>query len=287
MRLLRLGNSGDEHPFVLDSEGLLWDASPITDDYDASFFARDGLSELNAALNESRLSTVARNGSRVGTPIARPGKIVCVGLNYHRHARESGEEPPTEPVLFLKAGDTVIGPDDRVLIPLGSEKTDYEIELALVISREARYLSDPGEWRRYIAGYAISNDISERAFQFERGGQWDKGKNCETFNPLGPWLVTPDEVPDPQALALMLTVNGEVRQDSSTAEMIFPVSHLVWYVSQFMTLYPGDVINTGTPHGVGFGRNPPSYLRDGDEVSVKITGLGQQHHRFEATPVLA
>jgi len=282
MRMLRLGNSGEEQPFVLDQDGQLWDASAIADDYDASFFAGDGLSKLADALSEKRLPAVAANGSRVGAPIAQPGKIVCVGLNYRQHARESGEEPPSEPVLFLKAGDTVVGPDDHVLIPLGSIKTDYEVELALVIGREARYLSDPEQSLQHIAGYAISNDVSERAFQFERGGQWDKGKNCETFNPLGPWLVTRDDVTDPQALPLTLAVNGEVRQDSSTAEMIFPVSYLVWYVSQFMTLYPGDVINTGTPHGVGAGLNPPRYLRVGDEVSVKIKGLGQQHQRFEA-----
>src|SRR5260221_6793248 len=236
MRLLRLGNAGDEQPIVLDRDGQLRDASPIADNFDASFFAGDGISELAAALSERRLQAVAANGSRVGAPIAQPGKIVCVGLNYREHARESGSEPPEEPVLFLKAGDTVVGPDDPVLIPPGSAKTDYEVELALVIGRKARYLSDPIESLNHVAGYAISNDVSERAFQFERGGLWDKGKNCETFNPLGPWLVTRDDVLNPQALSLKLEVNGVVRQDSSTAEMIFPVSYLVWYVSQLMTL---------------------------------------------------
>lgn len=282
MRLLRVGKPGEERPAVLGRDGALWDAHGLAPDYDASFFGGDGLDRLAAAFRAGELPSLELDGDRIGAPIARPNKIVCVGLNYRRHADEAGEDLPPEPILFLKAGDTVVGPNDRVVIPPGSSKTDYEVELAVVIGRAARYLSDEDDALEHVAGYAISNDVSERAFQFERGGQWDKGKNCETFNPLGPWLLTRDEVPDPQALELELAVNGEVRQSSSTAEMIFPVAHLVRYVSRFMTLYPGDVINTGTPHGVGAGFDPPRYLRHGDEVSLTVTGLGTQAQRFDA-----
>jgi 2-keto-4-pentenoate hydratase/2-oxohepta-3-ene-1,7-dioic acid hydratase in catechol pathway len=204
------------------------------------------------------------------------GKIVCVGLNYAEHAKESGQASPSEPVLFLKAPDTVVGPNDDVLVPPSSEKCDYEVELAVVIGKTARYLSNDDDPLSYVAGYCISNDVSEREFQLERGGQWDKGKNCETFNPLGPWFVTSDEIGDPQKLSLSLRVNGEFRQQSSTADMIFDVGTLVRYVSNFMTLYPGDLINTGTPSGVGAGWNPPRFLQPGDVMEVTIEGLGKQ-----------
>jgi 2-keto-4-pentenoate hydratase/2-oxohepta-3-ene-1,7-dioic acid hydratase in catechol pathway len=209
--------------------------------------------------------------------VARPGKIVCIGVNYQAHAEESALEVPAEPVVFLKAPDTVVGPDDEILIPRRSTKTDYEVELAVVIGRTARYLDSVDDALGHVAGYTISHDVSEREFQLERGGQWDKGKNSETFNPLGPWLITADEVPDPQKLDLTLSVNGEVRQEAGTAQMIFGVAAIVHYLSQFMVLYPGDVINTGTPSGVALGYpEPKPYLRAGDVVECAISGLGTQ-----------
>ena len=207
---------------------------------------------------------------------------MCIGLNYVDHAAETGATPPAEPVLFMKAPDTVVGPQDGVLIPRRSVKTDYEVELAVVLGATARYLESPQQARAYVAGFAVSNDVSEREFQTERGGQWDKGKNCETFNPFGPWITTADEVGDPQALGLRLWVNGDLRQDGSTKNMIFGVDYLVWYLSQFMTLYPGDVINTGTPAGVALGRPDKPYLRAGDIVELEIDGLGRQRQTFRA-----
>jgi 2-keto-4-pentenoate hydratase/2-oxohepta-3-ene-1,7-dioic acid hydratase in catechol pathway len=211
-----------------------------------------------------------------GPPLQGIGKIVCIGLNYRDHAEETNAAIPTEPVVFLKTPDTVVGPADEVLIPRRSTKTDYEVELAVVIGRPARYLDSPADGLACVAGYAISHDVSEREFQIERGGQWDKGKNCETFNPLGPWVVTADDVPDPQALGLRLWVNGELRQDGNTKNMVFGVGHLVWYLSQFLVLRPGDVINTGTPAGVALGRPDKPYLRAGDVVELEIDGLGRQ-----------
>jgi 2-keto-4-pentenoate hydratase/2-oxohepta-3-ene-1,7-dioic acid hydratase in catechol pathway len=212
--------------------------------------------------------------------LIRPGKIVCIGLNYHQHAIETGAEVPAEPVLFLKAPHTVVGPHDSVIIPPGSRKTDWEIELAVVIGREARYLTSPDAALDHVAGYTISHDVSEREYQLERGGQWDKGKSCETFNPLGPWVVSADEVSDPQKLGLRLWVNEQVRQDGSTVDMVFGVAHLVWYVSQFMVLEPGDVINTGTPAGVALGLPDQPFLQEGDVVRLEIEGLGMQQQRF-------
>jgi 2-keto-4-pentenoate hydratase/2-oxohepta-3-ene-1,7-dioic acid hydratase in catechol pathway len=214
--------------------------------------------------------------------VGRIGKIVCIGLNYHDHARETGAEPPAEPVVFFKAPDTVVGPYDTVLVPRKSAKTDWEVELAVVIGRTARYLDSAEEGLAHVAGYAVAHDVSEREFQIERGGTWDKGKNCETFNPLGPWLVTADEVPDPQRLSLRLWVNGELKQEGTTAEQIFPVGEVVRYVSQFMTLYPGDVINTGTPAGVAMGQpEPKPYLRAGDVVELEVEGLGRQRQELK------
>ncbi|MFD7158901.1 fumarylacetoacetate hydrolase family protein [Kribbella sp. NPDC059898] len=219
---------------------------------------------------------------RLAAPLD-PGKIVCVGLNYADHAAEGGQEAPAEPILFLKTPDTVVGPYDDIVIPRGSEKTDWEVELGVVIGRTAAYLGSAAEALDHVAGYVLVNDVSERHFQLERGGQWDKGKNCPTFCPLGPWILTADEVPDPQAIKLGLEVNGEPLQDSSTAEMIFGVGYLVHYISQFMTLYPGDVISTGTPAGVGAGQKPPRYLKEGDVLRTWADGLGEQRNKLVAS----
>ncbi|MFF7930597.1 fumarylacetoacetate hydrolase family protein [Streptomyces sp. NPDC007940] len=278
MRLLRVGPPGLERPIVLDADGGAHDLTPLTDDIHGAFLADGGIDRVRTALGDGLLPPIEIAGQRIGAPVARPGKVVCIGLNYVDHAAETDTPPPAEPVVFMKAADTVVGPDDTVLIPRTSLKTDYEIELAIVIGRTARYLDSEDEADEVIAGYAVADDVSERAFQHERGGQWDKGKSCETFNPLGPWLVTPDEVGDPQDLAMRLWVNGEQRQDGHTKNMIFGVRHVVWYLSQFMVLEPGDVINTGTPAGVAFGANDFPYLREGDVVEVEIDRLGRQRH---------
>jgi 2-keto-4-pentenoate hydratase/2-oxohepta-3-ene-1,7-dioic acid hydratase in catechol pathway len=257
------------------------DLSPVIADVGPGMLSAASLAGLRGAIEAGRLPE-AEAPAQYAPPLAGIGKIVCIGLNYRDHAAETGAAPPPEPVVFMKAPDTVVGPDDDVLIPRKSAKTDYEVELAVVLGATARYLSSPGEARAHIAGFAISNDVSEREFQHERAGQWDKGKNCETFNPLGPWLVTADEAGDPQALGLRLWVNGELRQDGSTRNMIYGVDYLVWYLSQFMTLHPGDVINTGTPAGVAFGRNDFPYLRPGDVVEAEVTGLGRQRQTFRA-----
>ncbi|MFC0505487.1 fumarylacetoacetate hydrolase family protein [Micromonospora costi] len=270
-----MGAPGRETPALLDEDGRLRDLSGVTDDLDAAFLAADGLARL-AAVPVDELPVRDATGVRVGAPL-RPGKIVCIGLNYRDHAAETGAALPTEPVVFLKAPDTVVGPEDPVLIPRGSTRTDWEVELAVVIGRRARYLASTEEALACVAGYAVANDVSEREFQLERGGQWDKGKSCETFNPFGPWLVTADEVPDPQRLGLRLWVNGVLRQDGNTSDMVFPVAEIVRYVSQFMVLYPGDVINTGTPAGVALGQpDPKPYLTAGDVVELEIDGLGRQ-----------
>ncbi|MEV6510133.1 fumarylacetoacetate hydrolase family protein [Streptomyces sp. NPDC051642] len=278
MRFLRVGPAGSERPVVLDSDGTARDLSPLTADIDGAFLAEGGVERVRAALAEDVLPRTDIADRRVGAPVARPGKVVCIGLNYVDHAAETATPPPAEPVVFMKAANTVVGPDDTVLVPRTSEKTDYEIELAVVIGRTARYLDSPEAADDVVAGYAIADDVSERAFQHERGGQWDKGKSCETFNPLGPWLVTPDEAGDPQGLAMRLWVNGELRQDGHTKNMIFGVRHIVWYLSQFMVLDPGDVISTGTPAGVAFGANDFPYLVAGDVVEVEIDRLGRQRH---------
>ncbi|MDT9681236.1 fumarylacetoacetate hydrolase family protein [Streptomyces sp. TRM76323] len=283
MKLLRVGPAGAERPALLDQDGILRDLSALVEDVDAALLS-DGaaLDRLRAAAGAGVLPPLDATGLRIGPPVARVGKVVCIGLNYHDHARETGAEPPAEPVVFLKAADTVVGPYDTVLVPRGSRKTDWEVELAVVIGRTARYLDSAEEALAHVAGYAVAHDVSEREFQIERGGTWDKGKNCETFNPLGPWLVTADEVPDPQDLRLRLWVNGELKQDGSTADQIFPVGEVVRYVSQFMTLHPGDVINTGTPAGVAMGRpEPKPYLRAGDVVELEIDGLGRQRQELK------
>jgi 2-keto-4-pentenoate hydratase/2-oxohepta-3-ene-1,7-dioic acid hydratase in catechol pathway len=282
MKLLRVGPPGQERPAVLLPDDSARDARAVTPDYDSAFFARGGLDELRSVVEEGagRLDPIDLGGLRIGPSVARPPKVVCIGLNYADHARESGSPLPSEPTVFLKAPYTVVGPDDDVLVPRASTKTDYEVELGVVVGRAARYLASPAEALGHVAGYCVSNDVSEREFQLERGGQWDKGKSCETFNPLGPWLVTPDEVGDPQQLALTTVVNGRTRQDGSTKDMAFGVDHLIWYLSQFMVLEPGDLINTGTPAGVGLGMDPPGYLRAGDVMELEIEHLGRQRQRL-------
>ncbi|GAA1668440.1 fumarylacetoacetate hydrolase family protein [Nonomuraea maheshkhaliensis] len=274
MKLLRVGPVGQERPVVMDDAGKLRDFGEP--EIDGAFFASGGVARVRAALERGDLPVVEEEGVRVGAPVARPGKIVCIGLNYSDHAAESGAAVPEEPVVFMKASNTMVGPYDEVLVPRASVKTDWEVELAVVIGREARYLRSREEALDVIAGYAISNDVSEREFQLERGGQWDKGKSCETFNPLGPWLVTADEVSDPQRLGMRLWVNGELRQDGDTKNMIFDVAEVVRYLSQFMVLEPGDVINTGTPAGVAMGMPGQPYLRAGDVMELEIEGLGRQ-----------
>lgn len=285
LKLMRVGEPGREVPAVLDDAGCLRDISSLIGDISGSALDRLSLGALSRAIHSARefLPKVDLNKVRVGPPVTGVGKVVCVGLNYRKHAEETGLPIPLEPVLFMKAADTIVGAYDSVLIPPRSRKTDYEVELAIVMGRTARYLSDFDDPLNYVAGYAISNDVSEREYQMERGGQWDKGKNCETFNPLGPMLVTADEIDDIQNLRMTTTVNGEVRQNSTTADMIFGVTEIVRYVSQFMALYPGDIINTGTPEGVGAGFTPTKFLADGDVVTVEIEGLGAQVQTFVRT----
>lgn len=278
----RVGTAGDERVAVhLDGTVFVADAGL---EVDPAFLASDGPERLIESARTGELaeleSAAADDGLRMGAPIAGTSKIVCIGLNYRRHAAETGAEAPAEPVVFFKDPGCIVGPDDTVLIPRTSVKTDWEVELAVIIGTTARYLDSPADARRHIAGFTIANDVSEREFQLERGGQWDKGKSCETFNPLGPWLVPTSEVPDPQALDMRLWVNGDLRQSESTNDMIFDVDHVIWYLSQFMVLRPGDVINTGTPAGVALGMSGTPYLRDGDVVELEISGLGRQCQTF-------
>jgi 2-keto-4-pentenoate hydratase/2-oxohepta-3-ene-1,7-dioic acid hydratase in catechol pathway len=279
MRLLRIGEPGAERPAV-ERDGRWFDARSVTDDFDGRFFAEGGVARLRAALEDGGLPETARDGVRIGAPVAAPGKVVCIGLNYRDHAAETGAAVPEEPVVFMKDPSTVVGPCDRVLVPRGSTKTDWEVELGVVIGAPARYLRDADAAREAIAGYLVSHDVSEREFQLERGGQWDKGKSCETFNPAGPYLVTPDEIADPQQLGLRLWVNGTERQNGTTADMVFPVLEVVRYLSQFMVLRPGDLVNTGTPAGVALGRPGTPYLKAGDVVELEIDGLGRQRQEM-------
>ena len=275
MKLIRFGNPGAEKPGLQLADGRWIDASGFGSDYDEAFFGGDGLARLAtwADANAASAPTVDP-GTRLGPCVARPSKIVCIGLNYADHAKESGLDIPKEPIIFFKSTSSLVGPNDDVMIPRGSEKTDWEVELAFVIGKKASYV-DEADAMDHVAGYALHNDYSERAFQLERGGQWVKGKSCDTFAPLGPFLATADEVPDPQNLKCWLKVNGVTRQNSSTAQMIFGIRTLVSYLSQFMTLLPGDVISTGTPPGVGLGFKPPIFMKAGDVVELGIEGLGE------------
>lgn len=277
MKLMRVGPLGAERP-VVEDDGVTYDLLPLTAEIDGAFLADGGIGRVRRALADGDLEPVDVTGERVGAPVARPHAVWCIGMNYAAHAAESGSAPPEVPVLFFKTPNTVVGPHDDVLIPRGSTRTDWEVELAVVVGRQARYLDSPADAAAHIAGYTISNDVSERELQLEvSGGQWSKGKCAETFNPLGPALVPAEEL-DPAGLRLTSSVNGEPRQDSTTADLIFDVHHLLWHLSQVAVLEPGDVINTGTPQGVALsGRFP--YLRDGDTVELSIQGIGTQRQR--------
>ncbi|MBL0181524.1 MAG: fumarylacetoacetate hydrolase family protein [Chitinophagaceae bacterium] len=272
MKLIRFGDAGKEKPGVIINDSW-FDVSDHVADYDERFFENDGLSSLKKIIAEKELKPVSKN-TRLGSPVARPSKIICIGLNYSDHAKESDMQLPVEPVIFFKATSAIVGPNDDLIIPKNSVKTDWEVELAVVISKKASYV-DEGEALNYVAGYLLHNDYSEREFQLERSGQWVKGKSCDTFAPLGPWLATPDEIDDVNGLRLWLTVNGKMMQDGNTKNLVFGIPHLVSYVSQFMTLLPGDIISTGTPAGVGLGQKPnPVYIKPGDVIELGIDGLG-------------
>jgi len=279
MKLIRVGPRGAERPGLLLQDGTRVDASAFGEDWDERFLGSDGMRRLSAWAqgNAERAPRLAAD-ARLGPCVARPSKIVCIGLNYADHARETNAKIPEEPIIFFKASSALCGPDDDLVLPRGSVKTDWEVELAIVIGRAARYVS-PEEAPEHVAGYALHNDYSERQDQLERGGQWSKGKSQDTFAPLGPFLATPDEVEDPHRLGLWLSVNGQTMQKSNTDQMIFGVPALVSYLSRFMTLLPGDVISTGTPPGVGLGQNPPLFLKKGDVVELGIDGLGHQRQR--------
>ena len=277
MKLLRVGEAGAERPAVRLDDGTIIDVSSAVGEIDGAWLEGGGVGRLAAVLAEGaeRFPTVDA-GTRIGAPVARPGHIIAIGLNFADHAKEAGMDLPTEPVIFSKAPSSYSGPGDDVLIPRGSTETDWEVELGVVIGRRAEYLPDEAAALEHVAGYCICNDVSERDFQLRHGPTWIKGKSANTFCPTGPWLVTRDEIPDPQSLAMTLTVNGEVRQSGTTATMIFGVAHLVHYTSQFMVLEAGDLITTGTPPGVGMGMKPPVYLKPGDVMELEIEGLGRQ-----------
>ncbi len=289
MKLIRFGPPGQEKSGLLLQNGRRVDASNVARDYDEAFFADGGLERLRRWMHqEATTAPPVPEDVRLGPPLARPSKLVCIGLNFSDHARESGAAVPEEPVIFSKATSAITGPNDDVVIPPGSTKTDWEVELGVVIGRRAAYVDEEAAMD-CVAGYVLHNDYSERSFQLERAGQWVKGKSCDTFAPLGPFLATRDEIEDVHALDMWLTVNGTVKQQGSTAQMIFAVPTLVSYLSRFMTLLPGDVISTGTPAGVGLGADPPQYLEAGDVVGLGIDGLGaaRQHLRAYAEAPLA
>ena len=279
MKLLRYGNPGSERPGLIDAEGVVRDLSAHVTDIAGAAIDPAALAELGK-IDPSSLPVV-EGKPRLGPCVAGTGKIICIGLNYSDHAAETGATVPPEPIIFMKATSAIVGPDDDILIPRGSEKTDWEVELGVVIGKSAKYVSE-ADALDYIAGYCVLNDVSERAFQTERHGQWTKGKSCDTFGPTGPWLVTKDEVADPQNLKMGLKVNGQTMQDGSTKTMVYGVAFLVSYLSQFMSLQPGDIISTGTPPGVGLGMKPPRYLKAGDVVELGIEGLGVQKQTVRA-----
>jgi 2,4-didehydro-3-deoxy-L-rhamnonate hydrolase len=278
MKLARIGAAGAEKPAAFLTDDTYVDLADVVTDFDEAFFAGGGIERIRPLVAERADAGATRLllGQRIGAPIARPHQIICVGLNYSDHAAETGQAVPDEPILFTKSPNTLIGPNDDVRIPRGSTKPDWEVELGIVIGKRASYLDSPEHAREHIAGWVVVNDVSERAFQLERGGQWLKGKSAETFNPVGPWLVTPDEVPDVMDLGMRLDVNGVRRQDGSTSTMIFDPFFIVHYISQFLVLEPGDLINTGTPPGVGMGFRPPIWLQPGDVMELEIDGLGPQ-----------
>jgi 2-keto-4-pentenoate hydratase/2-oxohepta-3-ene-1,7-dioic acid hydratase in catechol pathway len=285
MRLIRFGELRKERPGILASNGLRKDLSSYFPDWDSTFWDGDGPQRLTDILRThgEDLPTIPED-ARWGAPVPRPGKVICIGLNYSDHAAETGAAIPAEPILFMKASNTVVGPFDDIEIPRHSTKTDWEVELGVIIGRTARYLRDPEQAREHVAGYVLSHDVSEREFQLERGGQWTKGKSCDTFNPLGPFLLTADDLPNPGGLAMRLDVNGQRRQTGNTSTMVFDVFSLVHYISQFMTLEPGDLISTGTPPGVGLGMKPPQYLKPGDLVELAIEQLGSQRQHCIPAP---
>ncbi|KAA0595437.1 2-keto-4-pentenoate hydratase/2-oxohepta-3-ene-1,7-dioic acid hydratase in catechol pathway [Azospirillum lipoferum] len=281
MKLVRFGAPGEEKPGLIDGNGAIRDLSSVVKDIDGSALSKSGLDKIRSVSVDDL--PVVQGSVRLGSCVTGVGNFIAVGLNYADHAAESGMPVPAEPVLFNKAPSCIVGPDDTVLIPPGSEKTDWEVELAIVIGERASYVSE-ADALNYVAGYCVCNDVSERAYQLERGGgQWAKGKGCPTFGPLGPWMVTKDEIEDVQNLAMTLSVNGQTMQNGSTRTMVFQVPFLVSHISQFMTLMPGDVITTGTPPGVGMGQKPPRYLKPGDSIRVEIQGLGVQNQRVAAT----
>ncbi|MBA2961014.1 MULTISPECIES: fumarylacetoacetate hydrolase family protein [Ramlibacter] len=279
MKLLRFGPAGQEKPGLLDARGQLRDLTALVGDIAGEVLLPQGLARL-AAIDPATLPLV-QGSPRLGPCVAGTGKFICIGLNYSDHAEETGATVPPEPIIFMKATSAIVGPDDDIEIPRGSVKTDWEVELGVVIGKTAKYVSEQ-DAMEHVAGYCVINDLSEREFQIERQGQWTKGKSADTFGPIGPWLVTRDEIPDPQHLPMWLQVNGVSRQKGSTATMVFGVASLVSYLSQFMSLRPGDIISTGTPPGVGLGMKPPTYLKPGDVVTLGIEGLGQQRQRVVA-----
>ncbi|KAA3510595.1 fumarylacetoacetate hydrolase family protein [Agrobacterium rosae] len=278
MKLMRVGQPGQEKPAILDTDGKVRDLSSHVKDIGGEAISPEGLKKI-AAIDLSSLPVLS--GERIGACVSGTGKFICIGLNFSDHAAETGAKVPSEPVIFMKATSAIVGPDDNVVIPRGSEKTDWEVELGVVIGKTAKYVSE-ADALDYVAGYCVSHDVSERAFQSERQGQWTKGKSCDTFGPIGPWLVTKDEVADPQNLGMWLKVNGETMQNGSSKTMVYGVAHVVSYLSQFMSLHPGDVISTGTPPGVGLGMKPQRFLKAGDVVELGIEGLGTQKQTFVA-----
>ena len=283
MKLIRFGEPGREKPGAILPDGHRVDVSASIPDYDELFFASGGLDRLRELLDGDGASLLPQVGPdvRLGPPVARPGKIICIGLNFRDHAEESNMPLPAEPIIFFKAGSALSGPNDDIVIPKGSQKTDWEVEIAVVIGKRASYVEESAA-REHIAGYLLHNDVSERHFQLERGGQWVKGKSADTFAPMGPFLATPDEVGDVDNLKMWLKVNGETKQNGTTADMVFKIPFLISYLSQFMSLLPGDVISTGTPAGVGSGMKPQQFLKDGDVVELGIEGLGEARQKLRA-----
>ncbi|WBL24703.1 fumarylacetoacetate hydrolase family protein [Zunongwangia sp. HGR-M22] len=279
MKLIRFGSPGEEKPGIEQEDGTRISVTAYGSDYDEDFFANDGIKKLEKWLeNHKESCEILSKEIRLGPPVKRPSKLICIGLNYAKHAEESGAEVPKEPVIFFKATSAIVGPNDNLVIPKDSQKTDWEVELGIVIGKKASYISKE-EAMDYVAGYVLHNDYSEREFQLERSGQWVKGKSCDTFAPLGPFLATKDEISDPENLELWLKLNGEIKQQSNTNDMVFGIAEVVSYLSKFMSLLPGDIISTGTPFGVGMGLKPQRYLKPGDVVELGIEGLGSSKQK--------